>query len=282
MSPNSNKQRNTEIMKTNRKFILGVCVAVGTLAVMLARADEVATPAAAAVTAAPPAKNWSVDAGADYFSEYIFRGVDLLNHNPVAEPHVYLKWNGFGVYYTGYYGDSGVAGNHFYEEQDFSGDYTVNFLKDQLSLTGGAYGYTYADSRDGKDTVELYGVLALNWALLNPKLCINWDVDQFHGGYGQACISHVFDLSKSLGVKDPLALTITPSAALGIDFGYNSLATQADVNWNDVLLGLTANLQINKYLAAHAGVQISVALNSLNDIHQHNAAIANVGFNIVF
>ena len=280
MSPNSNKQRNTEIMKTNRKFILGVCVAVGTLAVTLARADEVATPAAAAVTAAPPAKNWSVDAGADYFSEYIFRGVDLLNHNPVAEPHVYLKWNGFGVYYTGYYGDSGVAGNHFYEEQDFSGDYTVNFLKDQLSLTGGAYGYTYADSRDGKDTVELYGVLALNWALLNPKLCINWDVNAYHAGYGQFCISHAFDLTKPLGLKDPLALTITPSAALGIDFGYND--TTKTAGWDDVLLGLVANLQINKYLAVHTGVQVSLAMNSLHTLNQGNEVIANVGFNVVF
>ena len=267
-------------MKMNRKLILGVCVAMGTVAATLTKADD--APAAAAAPAAAPAKSWSVDAGADYFSEYIFRGVDLLHNNPVAEPHVYFKWNGFGVYYTGYYGDSGVPGNHFYEEQDFSGDYTLNFLKDQLSLTGGAYGYTYADSKDGKNTVELYGVLACNWALLNPKILINWDVDQFHGGYGQACISHVFDVSKPLGLKDPLALTITPSAALGIDFGYNSKVTQANVNWNDALFGLVANLQINKYLAAHAGVQFSIALNSLNDIHQQNEAIANFGFNVVF
>ena len=276
-------------MKTNRMYILGVCVAVGTLAATLTRADDVmgkemskdAAPPAPA--AAPPAKSWSVDAGADYFSEYIFRGVDLLHNNPVAEPHVFLKWNNFGVYYTGYYGDMGLPGKHAYEEQDFSGDYTVSFLKDQLSLTGGAYGYTYVDSKDGnKDSVELYGVLAWNWALLNPKLLINWDVDQFHGGYGQACISHVFDVTKPLGLKDPFALTITPSAALGIDFGYNSLATQSNVNLNDALFGLTAALQINKYLAVHTGVQFSVALNSLNDIHQHNEAIANVGFNFVF
>ena len=274
-------------MKTNRKFILGICVAVGTVAATLTRADDVmatamSKDATSAVAATAPEKNWSVDVGADYFSEYIFRGVDLLHNNPVAEPHVFLKWNGFGVYYTGYYGDSGVPGNHFYGEQDFSGDYTVSFLKDQLSLTGGAYGYTYGDSQDGKSTVELYGVLAWNWALLNPKLLINWDVDQFHGGYGQACISHGFDLTKAVGLKDPLALTITPSAALGIDFGYNSLATQANVNFNDTLFGLTAALQINKYLAVHTGVQFSVAMNSLNDRLQHNEAIANVGLNIVF
>ena len=276
-------------MKKNRLLILGVWMAVGTMGATLTQADDVMSkemtkdqPAAVAAPAAPPAKSWSVDAGADYFSEYLFRGVDLLNHNPVAEPHIFLKWNNFGVYYTGYYGDAGVPGRHFYEEQDFSGDYTVNFLKDQLSLTGGAYGYTYTDHKDGQDSVELYGVLAWNWAVLNPKLLINWDVDQFHGGYGQACISHVFDVSKPLGLKDPLALTITPSAALGIDFGYNSLATQSNVNWNDALFGLTANLQINKYLAVHTGVQISVALNSLNDIHQRNAAVANFGFNVVF
>ena len=252
-------------------------MAVGTLAATLTRADE--APAAAV---AAPAKSWTIDAGADYFSEYIFRGVDFLHNNPVAEPHVYFKWNGFGVYYTGYYGDSGVPGNHLYDEHDFSGDYTLTFFKDQLSLTGGAYGYTYTDPKDGKNTVELYGVLAWNWALLNPKVAMNWDVDQFHGGYGQASISHVFDVTKPLGLSDPLALTITPSAALGIDFGYNSLVTQSDVNLNDALFGLSASLQINKYLAVHTGVQFSVALNSLNDRLQHNEAIANVGFNFVF
>ncbi len=271
----------------NRKLILGVCVAMGTVAATLTKADDVMVKemtkdAAPAAPAAAPAKSWSVDAGADYFSEYIFRGVDLLHNNPVAEPHVFFKWNNFGVYYTGYYGEINSAGHPTYGEQDFSGDYTLNFCKDQLSLTGGAYGYTYDNNSSGRDTVELYGVLAWNWALLNPKLLINWDVDQIHGGYGQACISHVFDLSKSLGLKDPLALTITPSAALGIDFGYNSKVTQSNVNWNDALFGLTANFQINKYLAAHAGVQFSIALNSLNDIQQHNEAIANVGFNIVF
>ena len=274
-------------MKTNRMFILGMCAAVGTVAATLTRADDVMTKemtkdAAPVAPAAPPAKSWSVDSGADYFSEYVFRGVDLLHNNPVAEPHVYLKWNNFGVYYTGYYGDPGVTGHHFYEEQDFSGDYTVNFLKDKLSLTGGAYGYTYTSHKDGIDTVEMYGALAWNWDLLNPKLLINWDVDQFHGGYGQACISHAFDVSKALGLKDPLALTITPSAALGMDFGYNSKVTQSNVNWDDVLLGLTANLQINKYLAAHAGVQVSLAMNSLHDIHQGNEVIANFGFNVVF
>ena len=263
----NNKQRSVENVKVNRVIILGVCAVVG--AVTLARADETPAPAVAPA----PVKSWSVDAGADYFSEYVFRGVDLLNHNPVAEPHVFFKWNNFGVYYTGYYAER-------YEEQDFSGDYTVNFFKDQLSLTGGAYGYTYANSNDGKNTVELYGVLAWNWSLLNPKLLINWDVDAFHAGYGQASISHAFDVSKTLGLKDPLALTITPSAALGIDFGYND--PEKKTNWNDVLLGLTANLQINKYLSAHAGVQFSVAMNSLNNLQQHNEAIANVGFNIVF
>ncbi len=247
--------------------IFGVCAVVG--AITWARADETPAPTAVPV----PAKSWSVDAGADYFSEYIFRGVDLLHNNPVAEPHVFLKWNGFGIYYTGYYAER-------YEEQDFSGDYTVNFFKDQLSLTGGAYGYTYVDGNDGKNTVELYGVLAWNWALLNPKLCINWDVNAYHAGYGQFCISHAFDLTKPLGLKDPLALTITPSAALGIDFGYND--TTKTAGWDDVLLGLVANLQINKYLAVHTGMQVSLAMNSLHTLNQGNEVIANVGFNVVF
>jgi hypothetical protein len=79
-----------------------------------------------------------------------------------------------------------------------------------------------------------------------------------------------------------MSFTITPSAALGIDFGYNSHPRYDTPNWNDVLLGLIANLRITQYVSIHTGVQISIALDSLNDIQERNDAIANVGFNVNF
>src|SRR5262245_45491643 len=80
-------------------------------AVMVQAADEAAPaakPEAAAAPAAAPAaptKDWSVTLGADYYSEYIFRGVDLLKNEPVFVPSVVAKWKNVTAYYYGYFGD---------------------------------------------------------------------------------------------------------------------------------------------------------------------------------
>src|SRR5690242_4937 len=77
--------------------------------------------------ATPPAtKDWSVTVGADYFSEYIFRGVDLLDNNAVFVPSLVAKYKGLTAYYYGYYGDGDDVkpGNHTYEETDLGADWT--------------------------------------------------------------------------------------------------------------------------------------------------------------
>lgn len=271
-------------LESQKSKVLGLSIgAILLAATTIVKADVPPPPAPAEpAPAAESEKSWTAEVGADYFSQYIFRGVDLLHNNPVAVPHVALSCHGFGLYYYGYYGASGTKGNSVYEEQDWAGDYTHTLGNDKLSGTVGVIAYDYFDHKDGKNTVELYGVLAYSWDVLNPKILINWDIDEFHGGYGQAVISHDFVLTKCLKLEEPMTLTITPSAALGVDFGYNSRTTPGNVNWNDLLLGLSANMQLCKYVSAHAGVQFSVALNSLNDIGQHNETIANFGLKFVY
>lgn len=241
------------------------------------RAENQATQAAAAPP--PPAKEWKVDAGFDYFTEYIFRGVDISKNQPLLAPHLIAGYKGVTFTYVGYYSNYKQPDHPWYVENDLSLDYTKTFGK--FTVTAGALWYVY-DNKSGLDTWDLYGVLAYDFPLLNPKLTINWDVDTFRTGYGTASISHPFDLTKTFGLKEPMSLTVTPSAALGIDFGYNSNATKSNVDFNDVLLGLSANLQINKYLSVHAGVQFSVALNSLSNISQGNEVIGNVGVTLAF
>lgn len=43
-----------------------------------------------------------------------------------------------------------------------------------------------------------------------------------------------------------MSLAIVPSAQLGIDFGYNSSQTQANINWNDVLFGVTVPFNLTR------------------------------------
>ncbi|MEI6083094.1 MAG: TorF family putative porin [Verrucomicrobiota bacterium] len=253
----------------------------------IARADQAADATAKAPEAAPaaaaapePAKEWSVAVGADYFSEYIFRGVDLLGNDPVFVPSVVGKWKGLTAYYYGYYGDSDSPNNTWYQEADIGADWTQTVLDGKLALTAGALYYLYPDGNSGADTWEIYGKVTYV-SYFNPYIALNWDIDEFNAGYGVVGVTHTYDISKYVKLEDG-KLTITGMAQLGIDFGYNSRATQSNVNWNDILFGPSITFAITPALNVHAGWQTSIALNSLNDIGQHNNSFANIGVGYAF
>lgn len=213
------------------------------------------------------AKDWSVEAGADYYSQYIFRGYEVSPH-ALWSPHAIAKWNWFSATYYGYYSEFNHPGNRWYAENDFTFDGTVKLGK--FALTGGALYYDYPDGEaDGLNTWEIYSIATYDFPLLNPKLTFNWDVDAFHTGYATASISHGFSL--------PLNVTLTPSAAVAV-----FLEESGHARWNDALLGLSASLPLNQYVSVHAGVQYSIALEHLTDLGQKNETIANVGVTITF
>jgi len=259
------------------------------MAGLSARADEATAgkpgeghPASEAPAAEAPAptKDWSVTLGQDYYSEYIFRGVDLLRNNAIWVPSVVGKYKNLTAYYYGYYG-SGLGKNQRYEEADFGADVTLTAFDGKLALVGGALGYVYPDGTSGKDTYEFYG--KASWSnYLNPYIGLNWDVHAFHGGYGAAGVSHAYDLTGFFKLKDGQTLSIIPSAALGIDFGYNWRGTKDNVTWNDVLLGVNLPYYITPALCVHVQYQCSIALNSVHAIGGSNESIVNAGISYSF
>ncbi len=255
-----------------KKLVITLCAVFVTAA--LVRAEE----AAPAVQEPAPSKEWSINVGATYYTEYVFRGLELSADEPVYVPHLIAAWKGITASYYGYFSD--VPGLDWYTEHNYSLDYTYAFGK--LSVTAGALYYHYPKGESGSDTWDLYTVLAYDFPLLNPKVTLNWDIDEFNGGYATFGVSHNFDIGQYLKLEEPMALTVTPSAALGVDFGYNSRASQSNVSWNDILLGVAANFAVNETVSIRAGVQLSVALDSLNDIGQGNELIGNVGVNFAF
>lgn len=280
-------------LTTNMMKRLGAIALATVLVTGLAKhvqADDAAAIKAGEATGKPdagnvvepaPSKEWSVTLGMDYYTEYIFRGVDLSSSQPLFSPSAIAKYKGFAFSYYGYYCDGQNPNNTWYQETDLSLDYTKTFFNDKLAVTGGAVYYWYPDGNSGADTWELYG--KATWSCyVNPYIALNWDIDEFHGGYGAVGINHSYDLTSLLKLKDGQTLAIVPSAQLGIDFGYNSRATQSNVNWNDVLLGVSVPFNITPALSIHAGIQVSIAMNSLNDIGQHNDCIGNVGISYGF
>jgi hypothetical protein len=194
------------------------------------------------------------------------------------------KYKGLTAYYYGYfgYGRDAVPNNKTYTENDFAVDWTQTLVDGKLALTGGGYWYTYPNGKSGPDTFEFYGKAAWTDNILNPYIALNWDIDAFKGAYAAVGVSHTFDISKPLNLKDGMTLSIIPSAQLGIDLGYNSKRSQSNVNWNDVLLGVNVPFYITPAFCLHAQAQISIALNSLSDLNQGNERIFNLGASYAF
>jgi hypothetical protein len=269
-------------------FCAALVIAAGGLSVC---ADETAGAgsSAPAVTttnapeAAAPSKDWSITLGQDYYSLYVFRGVSILKDNPIWVPSMVATYKNLTAYYYGYFGSGTdvVPKNKWYEEDDFAADLHQGLFDDKVTVTAGMYGYLYPDGLSGKDTYEVYGKIAYaNY--FNPYVTLNWDVHAIHGGYGTVGINHSYDVSKYAGLKDGQSITITPSAQLGIDFGYNSRKTESDVNWNDVLLGLTLTYNVTSALNVHVGYQGSIALNSVSQAGTGNESIVNAGLTYAF
>ena len=252
----------------NMMVALASALVVSTSAV---RAEEAAPVAVAEV----PAKEWSVEAGFDYFSQYIFRGFQISDET-LLMPHALAKWKWFTASYYGYFSEFDAApGNKWYGENDFTFDATLTVGK--FALSAGTIYYNYPDSSDGLDTWEVYGAVAYNFPLLNPKLTLYWDVDAFQTGYLTLGINHPFDLTAQCKLPEGWALSVTPSAQLGVWFKKNG-----DPVWNDVLLGVSANLAFNKYISFHTGVQLSVALDNVRDAGHKDEVIANVGLTFTY
>ncbi len=227
-----------------------------------------------AAAAAEPEKAWSLTAGVDYSSLYIFRGVNLLGDNQeVWTPNAWLSIGNWSFYYYGYRGDFDTfPGSESYTENDFGAEYAFT-LNDKVSLSLGAVGYQYSrkveDGLGFGDTYELYAILSFD-TFLSPKVTYYQDLDAVDGGYGSVGIGH----SWALGEK----ASVDASAALGIDNKYNSGKTQL----NDVLLGVNVPVTFNDHFGGHVLVQYSIALDALDEIGQGDETIVTAGLSATF
>jgi uncharacterized protein (TIGR02001 family) len=244
-------------------------------AAMISGTAAVYADSAPAAAAPAEEKSWEVSVGFDLWSEYIFRGVAIQDNAPMYNPSASFSWNGFSAWYWGAYGDSDTNGEH-YEENDYGIDYTLSLFDEKLSLTAGALMYHYPD-RSGTDTYELYAIASYD-CLLTPTVAYYWDFDEFGASYLTLGVSHSFDLGKLVKLEEPKALSLDLSASLGIDFEYNSSDTQL----NDILLGAKVPFQVTENFEVHAGVQLSIALDALDDIGQDDELIGNIGASFTF
>jgi hypothetical protein len=204
----------------------------------------------------PPEKSWSLEAGVDWSSIYLFRGVDLLNDESVVAPRAVWSWGGLAVSYFGDFGD--LPGAKRYVEGDLAADYTFEIGKAKLTL--GAVTYQYNDDAERllafHDTDEAYGILAFDLPL-SPTLSYNYDFDQIDGGYLSFALRHRFPLGSKVALK------LLGSA--GFDFHFNNKNVTGGT-FNDILFSVDVPVRISDHFAIHAGAQRSFAQKALDEI----------------
>lgn len=213
-------------------------------------------------------KNWSFSVGVDRSSQYLFRGSDLLDDEPVLTPYVLLDLGNLSLYGYGYAGDipGGTGGGGDYREIDLGAEYA--FPLGSATLTLGAVSYHYNEDAERMlvflDTYEVYGHLGFGGPL-SPKISYGYDNDRVKGGYGSVGVSHSF----ALGGRASLDL----SGSVGWDFGYNNKAVR-DGTLNDALFGLDVPIRLRENFSIHGSVQRSIALDSLDRRREADPSLA--------
>ncbi len=241
-------------------------VAALALCILSTAAARAGGPVPAPDPVPTPERAWGLDAGADYASRYLFRGVSLLGDQAVVVPHARFGYGHLAVYAYGYFGNIPDFASDKFREADFGADYSFSF-GERVALTVGAVTYQYngAAERDlvFLDTYEVYAVVTID-TVLAPTIAFYRDVDAVDGGYLSAAISHTFEL----GGRVRLIL----SGSAGFDFGYNN-KNVGNGTFNDVLLGADLPIRLTDTLSVHAMVQRSIARSALDRSVRDNPAL---------
>lgn len=234
-------------------------------------------------------KSWSFEAGVDYSTLYMFRGLNLLGEDQeVVTPRLVLTAGNWSVWYYGYFGkfdrfddEGGQISDGDYAEHDFGLDYTFEIGKMSLTLGGLTYLYT-AEVEQGLgylDTWELYAIAAFD-VPLSPTVSYYQDIDEVDGGFLS------LDLSHSIPAGEKVSFDFL--AQVGFDFGYNQPGdpdlgvhkTNGDVH--HAMVGLDVPWQITDSFGVHALVQRFVSLHVADQLEQPDETVVTVGATLGF
>lgn len=149
-------------------------------------------------TASAEESTVSLSAGAGFYTDYMFRGVnafDGTSFQPTLDAE--LDSGSFGAFGANLWFQIPVEGKtdaEKFTELDATLRYTVSL--DKLSLGAGHIWYTYPDDEDGiVDSAEVY-ISASYDTLLSPTLTVFHDYREYDAQYYQLGLSQAIDCDK--------------------------------------------------------------------------------------
>jgi uncharacterized protein (TIGR02001 family) len=149
----------------------------------------------------------SLDIGADLYSAYIWRGIQV-NDEPVIQPAASLSYDlgDFGSISAGAWGNFDLTEGGPNGDPDMSEvDYTISYAVDvsDFSLEAGHIWYTFPNSHgsDGSSTKEVYGAIAYNNDIVTPSAALYYDYDLAEGFFGTLGLGKDFELAENISAS---------------------------------------------------------------------------------
>lgn len=149
----------------------------------------------------------SFDAGADLYSAYIWRGIQV-NDEAVIQPALSasLDLGDMGSVSAGAWGnfdltDDGPNGDPDMSEVDYVISYAIDI--EDVSLEAGNIWYTFPNSHgpSGSSTKEVYGSVAYNNDIITPSAALYYDYDLVEGFFGTVGLSKDFELAENISAS---------------------------------------------------------------------------------
>jgi hypothetical protein len=281
--------------RTKWFMVMGLIFALMAWWVPAGMADEAKTAAAPE----PEKPQWN--AGVDFLSQYLWRGIALSRRSGVIEPSFTGSYKGisFNAWFNFDTGEQNPYGRDIrrgftWNETDLTFSYTREIFPN-LSLTGGLIWYLLDSNNSSDNSVEIYGTADYKLPWFNFGVSAYREVSHFPGTFLQWYIHRAIDIPLLEGMN--LDLLASWSAEFSNDKAaypvFDSAGNPKNAFYQSLhagYLGVTLNIPLGKYVVVAPKVQYwyglggqsTATLNALSWDAQHNHILGGLNLAVNF
>lgn len=199
---------------------------------------------------------WSVDASADVYGKYVWRGIVLTNE-PVLQPAVGVSYGGLALSIWGNLEMTDINDSSGdFTEVDYTAEYSVSW--EGWSFSAGVIFYDFP-STVFPSTTEIYGAVGMD-TLLSPTLTVYQDVDEADGTYANFSVEH--SLADVFSPWGTTSASVVFSASVGYGSSdYNEFYFGADESaFTDALFSISMPIQVHEAVSVSPSISFSTLL----------------------
>ncbi len=186
----------------------------------------------------------SFEAGVDYASKYVWRGIEL-NEDFVVQPSFTMNWGNFSANIWASV-DTTDFNDRRWDAQEVDYTLSYNFSCGNIDYSTGIIYYDFPGTKGDSATREVFLGMSAGNCLLQPSLTVYYDFDEANGFYVNAGVGHSMSFC-----NERLSLDLAANVGWG-DEDYHDYYFDGNANRpvrnsgpSDLKLGVSATYALN-------------------------------------